>query len=179
MKEIWKDIPGFEGLYQVSNLGRVKSLRYHKSKKAKVLSVGQNCCNYVSVELRKEGERYSCQLHRLVAQCFLPNPDSKPQVNHINGNKTDNQVTNLEWVTSRENVNHYWRKLKGKPYFLGSKRRNGWNRKKVVCVETGEVFESIHAAAQFAKVHDRLISAIVNGDPHRHRAGGYHWKLYQ
>lgn len=178
MKEIWKEVPGYDGKYEVSNLGRVKSFNSHPYTGPKIMvnSVMRN--GYARVELSKNKSSKTFLVHRLIATVFIPNPDNKRTVNHINGNKLDNRVENLEWATDKENRNHYLRKIAGEPYQLKSGRDKKCMYKKVVCIETGEVFESIASAARFAGVHERLISSIVNGDPHRHRAGGYHWKLY-
>lgn len=116
MKEIWKDIEGYEGLYQVSNLGRVKSLdRLVKTNinnveerlfRGKELSydIGKNGYVYVCLFLNGKGKRKS--IHRIVAEAFIPNPDNKPQVNHINTIRADNRVENLEWCTHTENMNN-------------------------------------------------------------------------
>lgn len=115
MEEIWKDIVGYEGLYQVSNLGRVKSLDHFRNtglnrgylQKGKILKPSMDMYrNYLRVQLSKKGKVVSIRIHRLVAQAFIPNPKNKPQVNHIDGNKLNNCVDNLEWVTIRENIQH-------------------------------------------------------------------------
>ena len=116
MQEIWKDIKGYEGLYQVSNLGRVKSILCWcgngKTKiwkeKEKILS---NCVDnngYIRVVLFKECKGKNVRVHRLVAEAFIPNLEDKRVVNHINGIKTDNRVENLEWCTYGENAKHAW-----------------------------------------------------------------------
>ncbi len=108
MKEIWKDIPGYEGRYQVSNLGNVLATNYKRSGTAHLLSPTVTYDGYLRVCLCK-GHR--CQkrlitIHILVANAFIPNPKNKPQVNHKDGNKSNNCVSNLEWVTGKENIQH-------------------------------------------------------------------------
>ena len=101
--EIWKDIAGCEGFYQVSNLGRVKSLwngREH------IMKLYTNNKNYLYVLLSQNGKQKPFLSHRLVAKAFIPNPENKPEVNHINGDKADNRADNLEWVTRAENLSH-------------------------------------------------------------------------
>ena len=99
--ETWRDIKGYEGLYQVSNYGRVKSLIKGIILKPKVCKTG-----YLCVGLWKDGKQKWMLIHRLVTQTFIPNPVNKPQVNHIDGVKSNNVVYNLEWVTSSENNQH-------------------------------------------------------------------------
>ena len=103
--EIW-DIEGYEGLYQVSNLGRVKSLNYKCTKEEKILKPKVCKKGYLMVGLYKEGKRRYYLVHRLVAETFIDNPEDKPQVNHKDEDKTNNKVENLEWVTSKENNNY-------------------------------------------------------------------------
>lgn len=104
-EEIWKDILGYEGMYQISNFGRVKSLRYHRSKKQKVLKPNLTG-EYAYVNLSINNHYHSVKIHRAVATAFIPNPNNKPFVNHKDGNKFNNMVENLEWVTAAENVAH-------------------------------------------------------------------------
>lgn len=104
--EEWKDIKGYEGLYQVSNQGRIRSF-WHRRKGVDCL-VQTSVYGYKYVTLHKEKQR-TFRVHRLVAEAFIPNPEGKPQVNHINGDKGDNRVTNLEWCTGSENMIHAYR----------------------------------------------------------------------
>ena len=101
--EIWKDIEGYDGMYQVSNKGRVKSLKFGKEK---ILRPGKNGNGYLFVYLYKNRKKKMCKVHRLVAMTFLPNPDNLPQVNHKNEDKTDNKVVNLEWCSAKYNINY-------------------------------------------------------------------------
>lgn len=102
----WKDIEGYEGLYKVSNDGRVWSIKSNKEMKI------QDNKGYSIVCLRKDGKKKNCRVHRLVAQAFIPNPEDKPQVNHIDEDRSNNHVTNLEWATASENINHGTRNIK-------------------------------------------------------------------
>lgn len=107
MEEIWKDIVGYEGLYQVSNLGRVKRLynSYHKTEEHILkpsLSGGNGKGEYQCIQLCKNSKTSIKYIHRLVTLAFIPNPDNKYSVDHINQNKLDNNVSNLRWATRRE-----------------------------------------------------------------------------
>ncbi|WP_394897654.1 NUMOD4 domain-containing protein [Clostridium butyricum] len=140
--EIWKDIAGYEGLYQVSNLGRVKSLPREKwngksfqKLNEKILKVVVNKSGYVQVALCKKSKYKNLYVHRLVARAFIDNPENKKEVDHINTIRNDNRVENLRWVTPKENNNNE----------LTIVNRG----KKVVCITTGIKFNSIREASEF------------------------------
>ena len=106
MMEEWKDIEGYEGLYQVSNCGRVKSTQYWNGTYERILTNNKDKNGYLSVALFKEGKRKWFFVHRLVAQAFLENPDNLNEVNHINENNTDNRAENLEYCSRKYNCNY-------------------------------------------------------------------------
>lgn len=104
--EIWKDIIGYEGLYQVSDIGNVRSLNWRNTQQVKNLYLKSHNKGYKQVELCNHGNRKMFTVHRLVATAFLPNPLNKSVVNHINEDKTDNRVCNLEWCDFDWNVRY-------------------------------------------------------------------------
>ena len=106
MKEIFKDIENYEGLYKVSNLGNVKTLRKRKGN-TKLLSPNDIGNGYLRVSLYKNGNQKNIFVHRLVAKAFIANPENKPEVNHKDLNPKNNNLDNLEWVTRRENTIHF------------------------------------------------------------------------
>ena len=106
MEEIWKDIEGYEKIYQISNMGRVRSFYYHNFNKVIILKAYKTKSGYLMVGLRKDGKRKHHLIHRLVAKSFIENPKNKSQVNHKNGVKEDNEIQNLEWTTQSENSKH-------------------------------------------------------------------------
>lgn len=148
-KEIWKDILGYEGLYQVSNFGRVKSLKFGKER---ILKLIKDKDGYFIVNLYKNKKIKSFRVHRLVAEAFIDNPDNLPQVNHKDENPSNNVVSNLEWCNAKYNINFGTRSKKvskklSKPvlqYTLDGEfvrewksysecKRNGFNHVDMVC----------------------------------------------
>ena len=115
VNEIWRPVKGYEGLYEVSNLGRVKSLKWDKER---ILKPNKNRCGYPMICLTHKYQKISKLIHRLVAEAFIPNPDNKPCIDHIDTDKTNNTVvlnedgsvnyekTNLRWCTQKENLNN-------------------------------------------------------------------------
>ncbi len=104
--EIWRDVVGYEGKYQVSNFGRVKSFCRGR---VNLMKLDVDNRGYLRVGLYKDGKQRNQLIHILVATAFIPNPENKPEVNHENGVKIDNRVENLAWVTSSENKQHAWK----------------------------------------------------------------------
>lgn len=105
-KQYWKDIEGYEGLYQVSNTGKVRSLNYRRTGETKVLKPSTSKLGYKSVNLCKDGKNKGYLVHRLVALAFIPNPNNYPVVNHKDENPSNNTVWNLEWCTQEYNINY-------------------------------------------------------------------------
>ena len=178
--EIWRKIEGYEN-YEVSNMGQVRSLNYRRTGEVKILKLGKDKDGYLRVNVSKNGKKYVKVVHRLVANAFIPNTEEKPQVNHIDGNKTNNRVENLEWCTNLENQQHAWetglhvmteehkRKLsKNHAYFKGE---NHPNSKKVICVTTGETFNYIIEAEKKYNVAHPSISACCKG---KRKSAGKH-----
>ena len=163
MEEIWKDIEGYEGLYQVSNLGRVKSLRRNIILKNKIESNG-----YERVVLSTNNNPKDYSVHRLVAIAFIPNPNNYPIVNHKDENRTNNCVDNLEWCTQKYNVN----------YGTGIAKRARSQSKKVLQLKPDGTFvkewESTMAVQRNLGFGQSHIVAVCNGK--RRIAYGYLWK---
>lgn len=148
--EEWKSIKGYEGYYEVSNLGRIRRLptiiKYRncglRKYPGKVLLQELTSDGYLRVVLSKNNLKQRFMGHRLVAQSYIPNPCNYLYVNHINGNKSDNRVENLEWCTQEENEQHsvkiLGKTMKGKTY-----------PKPVKCVETGVIFESMNKCVKY------------------------------
>lgn len=109
-EEIWKDIIGYEGLYQVSSLGRVRSLDRYDSRNhfrnGRMLKLSYNTVGYLSVGLHSNGKAKMYMVHRMVAQAFIPNPNNLPIINHKDENPSNNSVENLEWCTAKYNSNY-------------------------------------------------------------------------
>lgn len=169
MKEIWKDIPGYEGLYQVSNLGMVKRIKILSRKEQRIIKQYADRSGYMTVYLYNgEGTRGFFLVHRLVAKVFVPNPWKKKEVNHIDGNKSNNTFDNLEWSTRSENILHASKSL-GK--IMGV-------HKPVRCIETNKVYPNMCIASKHTGVARSSINEIcLHSNPHRKTAGGYHWEF--
>lgn len=127
MEEIWKDITGYEGTYQISNFGNIKSLKRETIDKngnrhvclEKILKVSRNIHGYYATPLYKDYKVNMHTIHRLVATHFIDNPMKKPFINHINGVRDDNRIENLEWVNQRENISHGKKKVTRTSSFIG------------------------------------------------------------
>ena len=132
----WRDVKGYDGLYQVSDDGQVRSMdrvctgKRNRAIKGKVLKQTKTSTGYLKVELCKDGRKISTKVHRIVAMAFIENPDGKPNINHIDNNPLNNNVKNLEWCTQKENMIHA--------------RKIGAIKKKIMPrIATDEVIDSI------------------------------------
>ena len=173
-KEVWRDIEGYPG-YQVSNMGRVKSLNYRRSGKEHLLVLSKNIHGYLYVGLQKNGKQKIEKVHRLVANAFIPNTENKPCVDHIDTNKENNSVTNLRWATYQENSNNPTSREK---HLEAAKeniiKANESNKKPVKCLTTGKIYDSLLDAELDTGVAISGISKCCKGQ--RQTAGKMKWK---
>lgn len=164
--EIWKPIDGFE--YEVSNLGRVKSLPRNTTS-GKILKPIKNWRGYLRVGLSKDGKLFLKSVHRLVAEAFIENPNNLPEVNHLSEDKTDNRVQNLCWISNIDNIN----------YGTGIERRAKTHCKKVNQYDLdGNFIQEWDSAADIQKnlgIPKQNISKCCLGL--RHTCGGFVWKF--
>lgn len=180
MIEIWKDVIGYEGIYQVSNLGRVKSLdrdvlcngRYHKHIKGQTLKGSIGRYGYLRVSLCRK----SVDIHILVARVFVENPHNYTDVNHKDENKLNNKADNLEYCTKEYNNNYGTRNVR-----LRLKQLNDPKKSKPVeqinlsgCVVAE--YPSISEASRVTGISENAIRSVCKGKPHSYTAGGYKWR---
>lgn len=160
VKIIWKDIKGYEGLYQVSNTGKIRNTKTKYILKPVTQSNG-----YTKVCLTKNKIQKNKTIHRLVAETFIPNTNNLPCINHKDEDKTNNNVNNLEWCTQEYNTK-YSRQLHP---------TRDKQAKSVMCVETKTIYASINQAEKQTGINGNSISKVCKGI--RHTAGNYHWKF--
>lgn len=169
MKEIWKDIRGYEGLYQVSNMGNVKSLErmvdrrgFPFSIKERILKKSISAKGYLVVNLIRDKKAKLCLVHRLVAITFIPNPDGKLFVDHINCNKFDCKVSNLRWVTAKENSNNPITYKRLADFARSNRKRGGENKL------SKKVFR-FNLRKKLIKVYPSTLEASIDVGVNRHK----------
>lgn len=154
--EIWKDIPNYEGIYKVSNRGRIMSLKDND-----IIRKQGTLKGYKIISLFKNGICRMYRVHRLVAQAFIPNPENKPCIDHIDGNRANNDVSNLRWVTVKENQNNPVTKTK---FF--NRKVKPHHEKPILQIKGGKIiarYKSIHDAAKKLNITATNICAVCKG----------------
>lgn len=159
--EHWRDVSGFGGLYQVSDMGNVRSTNYHNTGRVQNLIPSKSSNGYMSVMLFKSGKPKRYSVHRLVATAFIGENAAGNEVNHKNGDKRDNRLRNLEWCTPKENTAHAISVLH---------RRT----RPVICIETGERFYSVSMAGKVKNVDPSFIIKNIKGK--NSSTKGLHWR---
>lgn len=171
-REIWKPVKGYAGLYEVSNLGRLRSLPRKGTKGGIISPTYSNTKHYAHVPLTKNAKVRTVSLHRIVAEAFIPNPENKPQVNHKDGNKRNNAVDNLEWATPEENMQHAFRTgLKDTKAAIAAHSRS------VAQIVEGKIiktFSSVREAEKATGAANQNIIKVCQGT--RRMAGGFEWR---
>jgi hypothetical protein len=172
--ELWRDIKGFEGKYQVSDLGNVRSLNYRQTGEVSEIKQTLDSGGYKSVHLSIGGNDKRFKVHRLVADAFIENPfpEKWDQVNHIDEDKFNNRVENLEWCDQKYNLNYGTRNER-----ISSTKRNGNTSKRVICVETGEIFPSVREVERSKGYSQGHVSECCRGEIKS--SYGYHWKYIE
>lgn len=177
MKEIFKTIDGYEGIYQISDTGRIKSLKFGKEK---ILNPIKNNRGYLQVGLCVNGKLKAYRIHRLVCETFLNNPENKRTVNHKNGIKTDNRLENLEFATHNENNKHAHDNGLNKGTWTGKFGTNH-NRSIPICRYTKsgnyiDEFAGANEAYRKTGINQSSITMCCKGNKNYTHAGGYIWK---
>lgn len=171
-EEIWKDVRGFEKYYQVSNLGRIKRkervdtyVRKDTGKQCsrvfseKIMKLAKSKDGYEQIEFRIKDKHQYCNVHRVVAEAFLPNPNHHPQINHIDGIRDNNSVTNLEWCTASENVQDSIHRSGRDNLIFVIREKQGV---KVKCIETQITYPSLSIPAEILKTNSGAISDAIS-----------------
>lgn len=170
MQEEWRDIEEYFGLYQISNLGNVKSLGNNKTRKEKILKPEKTKGEYLRVCLSKDGKHKMYLVHRLVASTFIENPNNYEEINHRDEDKANNYVSNLEWCDRKHNINYGTHNQRSAASRINHPKRS----KQVLCVETGKVYKSTHQVQRELGFAQGYISSACIGK--YKQAYGYTWK---
>lgn len=172
--EEWRKIEGTDGRYEVSNTGKVRSLNYKNSGRTQELKPAPDPKGYMKTMLIYGGKNKTVKIHRLVAEAFIPNPERKPQVNHINGDKTNNAVENLEWITNIDNAHHAIANGMFENSYRATSKANEMRKQAIVAIDRdgNEIeFESQCEASRKLNVSRRHIQSVLKGE--RKQTGGY------
>lgn len=189
--EIWKPIKGFEGLYEISNTGLVKSLRREVPNnggisivKEKILKPQKEKNGYLRIGLNKRNKKYMFLIHRLVAESFISNVNNYAEINHKDGNKSNNNVDNLEWCSRSYNIKHsYINKLRNTDINRkNAKKMIEKNKRKVVQKDLNgnmiNIFDSIKEAGELTNIDKTSICSVCKHKGYYKTAGGYIWEYY-
>ena len=189
--EIWKSVVGYEGLYECSNLGNIRSLNYRHTNTIKNLSLSLSKDGYIKVHLWKNCKGKVLAVHKLVAEAFVPNPNNKPQIDHINTDKTNNTVwlnedgsvnyekTNLRWVTKKENINNPLTIKHLSETKIGNENAKSIYRAVLQYTKDGKLIKewaSMNSAARELKINRSGIHSCCNGRNRCKSYGGYVWR---
>lgn len=183
MKEEWRAVFGYEGIYEVSNMGKVRSLdridisgRKRNGTILQAVKVGHASRKYLAVSLSKDGVAKKTKIHRLVAEAFIPNPENKPEVNHLSEDKTDNRVENLCWATSKENMNHGTRTERAAKTAQATAERK--RAKPVLQIDSGGIivkeYPSLREASRQTGIDRPQINKCIKKP--WYTAKGFYWK---
>jgi hypothetical protein len=195
--EVWKDVPGYEGLYQASNIGRIKSLVKWDGNhwtKEKIMSFHKDKKGYIKSSLSKDGKHKTIYVHQIICKTFIPSIENKPHINHKDGNKQDNSVNNLEWCTQQENNIHRFKvlgykisdetkkkmslRMRGKNNPMYGTNRSGINaptyKGKIICLNNNKIYDICSDACKDLNISASAISNVLNNK--RKQSKGYIFK---
>lgn len=182
MKEVWKDIKGYEGFYKASTFGKIKSLKFYSNAnkqyydKERILKAPVDNHGYRCVTLCKNGKHKRIRVHKIIAMTFIENPENKPYINHLNGTKTDNRVCNLEYCTAKENTIHAYKTGLHKP----AKGKENPLSKKILQYDLEgnliRVWGSIREIERTLGINNSNICQCCKGNKNYNTCGGFVWR---